>query len=83
MQNFLLELHNLYSSPSIIRVIKIKNFQIGGNMARVGKKRIEPGYSDIGLYDTLLIESIYSVVPINSSLLIITLYSSVITTQNI
>jgi hypothetical protein len=40
---------------------------------------IEPGYNDIGLYDTSLIQSDI-VVRINSSLLAITLYSSVTTT---
>jgi hypothetical protein len=42
---------------------------------------VESGYNDIGLYDTLPVVR-YSVVPINSSLLTVTLYSSVITIQN-
>ena len=40
--------------------------------------KAEPAYNDIGLYDT---SSIYSVVPINSSLLTVTLYCPVITTH--
>jgi hypothetical protein len=43
------------------------------------ENRVEPGYNEIGLYDTSSITR-YSVVPINSSLLTTTLYSSVITT---
>jgi hypothetical protein len=40
---------------------------------------VEPGYNDIGLYDTSSIASDIDV-PINSSLLTVTLYFSVITT---
>jgi hypothetical protein len=33
------ELHNLYSSPSIIRIIKSKRMRWTGNVARMGEKR--------------------------------------------
>jgi hypothetical protein len=33
------ELHNLYSSPSIIRIIKSKRMRWAGHVARMGKKR--------------------------------------------
>jgi hypothetical protein len=33
------ELHNLYSSPSIIRVIKRKRMKLVGHVARMGEKR--------------------------------------------
>jgi hypothetical protein len=33
------ELHNLYSSPSIVRVIKIEKNEIGGHVARMRKER--------------------------------------------
>jgi hypothetical protein len=33
------ELHNLYSSPSIIRMIKSRNMSWGGHVARMGEKR--------------------------------------------
>jgi hypothetical protein len=33
------ELHNLYSSPSIIRVIKSRRMRWAGNVARIGKRR--------------------------------------------
>jgi hypothetical protein len=33
------ELHNLYSSPSIIRIIKSRGKRWMGHVARVGKKR--------------------------------------------
>jgi hypothetical protein len=32
-------LHNLYSSPSIIRIIKSRRMRWAGHMARMGKKR--------------------------------------------
>jgi hypothetical protein len=34
------ELHNLYSSPSIIRIIKSKRMRWAGHVARMGEKRI-------------------------------------------
>jgi hypothetical protein len=33
------ELHNLYSSPSIIRIIKSRRMRLAGHVARMGKKR--------------------------------------------
>jgi hypothetical protein len=33
------ELHNLYSSPSIIRIINSKSMRWAGHVARMGKKR--------------------------------------------
>jgi hypothetical protein len=33
------ELHNLYSSPSIIRIIKSRRLRWAGHMARMGEKR--------------------------------------------
>jgi hypothetical protein len=33
------ELHNLYSSPSIIRIIKSKGMRWAGHVARMGEKR--------------------------------------------
>jgi hypothetical protein len=33
------ELHNLYSSPSIIRIIKSRMMRWAGHVARVGEKR--------------------------------------------
>jgi hypothetical protein len=33
------ELHNLYSSPSIIRIIKPRRMRWAGHMARMGEKR--------------------------------------------
>jgi hypothetical protein len=33
------ELHNLYSSPSIIRLIKSRRMRLAGHVARIGKKR--------------------------------------------
>jgi hypothetical protein len=32
------ELHNLYSSPSIIRMIKSRRMKRGGHVARMGEK---------------------------------------------
>jgi len=48
--------------------------------ACVGINAVEPGYNDIGLYQHLAYRVRYPVVPINSLLLSITLYSSDITT---
>jgi hypothetical protein len=33
------ELHNLYSSPSIIRIIKLRRMRWAGHGARMGEKR--------------------------------------------
>jgi hypothetical protein len=33
------ELHNLYSSPSIVRIIKSRRMRWAGNVARMGEKR--------------------------------------------
>jgi hypothetical protein len=33
------ELHNLYSSPSIIRILKSKRMRWAGHVARIGEKR--------------------------------------------
>jgi hypothetical protein len=33
------ELHDLYSSPSIIRIIKSKRMRLAGHVARMGEKR--------------------------------------------
>jgi hypothetical protein len=33
------ELHNLYSSPSIIRMIKSRRMRLTGRVARIGEKR--------------------------------------------
>jgi hypothetical protein len=33
------ELHNLYSSPSIIRIIKSRRMMLAGHVARIGEKR--------------------------------------------
>jgi hypothetical protein len=33
------ELHNLYSSPNIIRMIKSRRMKCAGNVARMGEKR--------------------------------------------
>jgi hypothetical protein len=32
------ELHNLYSSPSIIRIIKSRRMRLAGHVARIGKR---------------------------------------------
>jgi hypothetical protein len=34
------ELHNLYSSPSIIRIIKLRKVRWAGHVARMGEGRI-------------------------------------------
>jgi hypothetical protein len=36
------ELHNLYSSPSVIRMIKSRRLRWAGNVARMGDKRNAP-----------------------------------------
>jgi hypothetical protein len=33
------ELHNLYSSPSIIKMIKSRRMRLAGHVARIGEKR--------------------------------------------
>jgi hypothetical protein len=33
------KLHNLYSSPRIIRIIKSRRMRLAGNVARIGEKR--------------------------------------------
>jgi hypothetical protein len=33
------ELHNLYSSPNIIRMIKSKRMRLAGHVAHIGEKR--------------------------------------------
>jgi hypothetical protein len=47
---------------------------------KIIRNTVEPGYNDIGLYQHLTYRVRFPVVPINPSLLTITLYSSVITT---
>jgi hypothetical protein len=38
------ELHNLYSSPSIIRMIKSRRMRWAGNVARMGRRGMHIGY---------------------------------------
>jgi hypothetical protein len=38
------ELHNLYSSPSIIRMIKPRRMRWEGHVARMGRKGVHIGY---------------------------------------
>jgi hypothetical protein len=38
------ELHNLYSSPSIIRIIKSRKMRWAGHVARMGRRRTCAGY---------------------------------------
>jgi hypothetical protein len=38
------EHHNLYSSPSIIRIVKSRRMRWAGHMARMGEKRTCIGY---------------------------------------
>jgi hypothetical protein len=38
------ELHNLYYSPSIIRMIKSRRMRLAGHVARIGRRRIHMGY---------------------------------------
>jgi hypothetical protein len=37
-------LHNLYSSPSIIRMIKSKKMRLAGPVARMGQRGMHIGY---------------------------------------
>jgi hypothetical protein len=38
------ELHNLYSSPSIIRMIKSRMMRLTGHVARMGRRGMHIGY---------------------------------------
>jgi hypothetical protein len=38
------ELHNLYASPNIIRMIKTRRMRWAGHVARMGEKRKHIGY---------------------------------------
>jgi hypothetical protein len=38
------ELHNSYSSPSVIRIIKLKRMRSAGHVARMGRRGIHIGY---------------------------------------
>jgi hypothetical protein len=38
------ELHNLYSSPSIIRMIKSRRMRCAGHVARMGRRGMHIGY---------------------------------------
>jgi hypothetical protein len=38
------ELHNLYSSPSIIRIIQSRRMRWAGHVARMGRKGMHIGY---------------------------------------
>jgi hypothetical protein len=38
------ELHNLYSSPSIIRMIKSRGVRCEGHVARIGRSGMHIGY---------------------------------------
>jgi hypothetical protein len=38
------ELHNLYSSASIIRMIESRRVRLAGNVARMGRRRMHVGY---------------------------------------
>jgi hypothetical protein len=38
------ELHNLYSSPNIIRIIKSIRMRYAGHVARMGKQGMHMGY---------------------------------------
>jgi hypothetical protein len=38
------ELHNLYSSPSIIRMIKTRRMRSAGCVARMGRREMHMGY---------------------------------------
>jgi hypothetical protein len=38
------ELHNLYSSPNIVRVIKSRTMRWAGHVARMGKREVFTGY---------------------------------------
>jgi hypothetical protein len=38
------ELHNLYSSPSIIRMIKSRRIRLAGHVARMGRREVHIRY---------------------------------------
>jgi hypothetical protein len=38
------ELHNLYTSPSVIRMIKSRRMKWAEHVAHVGKRRIDMGF---------------------------------------
>jgi hypothetical protein len=38
------ELHKLYSSPSIIRMIKSRTMRLAGHVAQKGRRRMHIGY---------------------------------------
>jgi hypothetical protein len=38
------ELHNLYSSPNIVRVIKSRRMRLAGHVARMGKGEVFTGF---------------------------------------
>jgi hypothetical protein len=38
------ELHNLYSSPSIIRMIQSRRMRLAGHVARMGRRGMHIGY---------------------------------------
>jgi hypothetical protein len=38
------ELHNLYSSPSIIRMMKLRRLRWAGHVARMGRRGMHVGY---------------------------------------
>jgi hypothetical protein len=46
------ELHNLYSPPSIIRMIKSRRMRLAGHVARMGEKRIAEGKKERGRKET-------------------------------
>jgi hypothetical protein len=43
------ELHNLYSSPSIIRMVKFRRMRWTGHVARMGRRRMHIGASPLAL----------------------------------
>jgi hypothetical protein len=38
------ELHNLYSSPSVTRMIKSRKMKLAGHVARMGRRGLHRGY---------------------------------------
>jgi hypothetical protein len=38
------ELHNLYSSPNIIRIIKLRRMRFAGYVARMGRRGMHVGF---------------------------------------
>jgi hypothetical protein len=38
------ELHNLYSSPSIIRMIKSRRMKLAGHVASIGRREMHKGF---------------------------------------